>query len=419
MIARFLSRFRRVTTSGNFIAEIDGLRFIAIGTVVLFHLMVGLSIKSPTQFAIPHGLNILKMIGLQGYHGVELFFIISGFILAYPFASHLLKGKRPVNLKSYFLRRVTRLEPPYILCMLFMYVLRVSTKGANSEALFPHLMASLGYLHNIIYGSESPINNVAWSLEIEIQFYILVPLLSFVFAIQRKSLRRAVLLAACGVSVIVSLFISQPGNIFYLTIARFLHFFLIGFLLADVYLMDWQERPAKKMIWDWVSFVGWPLLIIVWNMPSFVSTSLSESVALGIQAFSFPVLAFFLYMAVFRGPLTNWLMTKPLVTTIGGMCYSIYLFHNPVMGVIESATRSLAPTHLYSLNLLLQMLIVLPLMLIPTGTYFLLIEKPCMRRDWPKRLYGKIQRFAREGSRGVTNSDNPGRRAWSKTEGKL
>src|SRR5512135_2587051 len=118
---KILSRFRRVTTSGNFISEIDGLRFIAIGTVVLFHLVVNLGIKSPVTYAIPSEGNLIVAVARHGFRGVELFFIISGFILAYPFASHYIKGARRVNLRSYFLRRVTRLEPPYFLCMILFF----------------------------------------------------------------------------------------------------------------------------------------------------------------------------------------------------------------------------------------------------------------------------------------------------------
>ena len=49
--------------------------------------------------------------------GVELFFIISGFILGLPFAKQYLAGGKQVRLGAYFLRRLTRLEPPYILIL--------------------------------------------------------------------------------------------------------------------------------------------------------------------------------------------------------------------------------------------------------------------------------------------------------------
>jgi peptidoglycan/LPS O-acetylase OafA/YrhL len=385
--------FARVTTSGNFISEIDGLRFIAIGTVVLFHLMVNLSIKAPAAYTPPAGGSLLVAIAAPGFHGVELFFIISGFILALPFATHYLKGGRPVGLKQYFLRRVTRLEPPYMLCMLIMFVALVKVKGRSPDALLPHLGASLLYLHNVVYGGESLVNNVAWSLEIEIQFYVLVPLLAAFFRVKDRRVRRTLLAGVAALSVVVGwLFITPETPRAYLSILRFLHFFLLGFLLADVYLVDWDARPRRDLAWDLVSLVGWPALFLVWNRgEAWSPLGLPPGRGSALAAVFFPAVALPLYMAAFRGRFTNALITTGWLTTIGGMCYTIYLFHNPLLGVILSATRHLVPTGSYSVNLLLQAVVATPLMLLPCGAYFLLVEKPCMRRDWPRRLLDRAR----------------------------
>ena len=79
-------------------------------------------------------------------------------------------------LKQYLLRRLTRLEPPYLICLLLFFALQVLVKGRSAHALAPHLAASLVYLHDLIYAAESPINNVAWSLEVEVQFYLIYAL---------------------------------------------------------------------------------------------------------------------------------------------------------------------------------------------------------------------------------------------------
>ena len=135
-----LSSFRRITRSGNFIPEVDGLRFIAILSVVFLHCYYELLNRSaigslgpdgsqnvalPVDPANQHGL--LRLLGHGGY-GVELFFAISGFILAWPFARQHLQAGRKVKLGSYFLRRVTRLEPPYILMLLIRTVLLLVTQ---------------------------------------------------------------------------------------------------------------------------------------------------------------------------------------------------------------------------------------------------------------------------------------------------
>ncbi len=396
---KILSRFRRVTTSGNFISEIDGLRFIAIGTVVLFHLVINLAYKSPVRFAIPSEGNLIVAVARHGFRGVELFFIISGFILAYPFASHYIRGARRVDLRSYFLRRLTRLEPPYFLCMILLFAVSVLARGADVRTLLPRLGASLIYMHNLAFGGENPINNVTWSLEIEIQFYLLVPLLARIFSVRNTFARRSIIIGLASVSATNAWLFITPGSVLYLTIVRFLHFFLLGFLLADVFIVNWNESPVRNRWWDFVSLFGWPALFLLWNSPELSRRFLPWGKEPGAAALLFPVLAFVLYQAVFRGTITNRIMTNPWITTIGGMCYTIYLFHNHVIGAIVSLTRSLAPFGSYSLNLMLQAVMVLPLTILLCGMYFITVERPCMRKDWPQRLAGRWARFA-EGALG-------------------
>ena len=392
---RFLALFRRVTTSGGFIPEIDGLRFIAISSVLLFHVAVGLAIKSPVQYARP-AQGIFAAIAWNGFRGVELFFVISGFILGLPFASHALLGKQQVDLKQYFLRRLTRLEPPYLLCMLLLFALHVFVRGRSAHELFPHLAASLVYLHDLIYAAESPINNVTWSLEVEVQFYLLAPLLAALFFIRDKAARRATFVALCAGLAALSWFFILPGGRAYLSILRFAHFFLIGFLLADVYLVDWKGKPSKSFLWDVLSVVGWPLLFLLWNAGAQPGPGQVPGREPALTTLLVPAAVFFLYNAAFRGRLSNRAIVNPWVTTLGGMCYTIYLFHNPALAMILGRTGDFAPSGFYPVDLLAQLAIATPLVLLPSAVYFVLVEKPCMRRDWPQRLLQRIQSMRAE-----------------------
>jgi peptidoglycan/LPS O-acetylase OafA/YrhL len=160
----------------------------------------------------------------------------------------------------------------------------------------------------------------------------------------------------------------------------------MGFLLADVFLVNWNESPVKRLRWDFVSLAGWVSLFLVWNIPSHTQSVPWMSNQPVLSTVFFPLSAFFLYMAAFRGRYTNLVLTNPWVTTIGGMCYTIYLFHNKIIGVLLSISKEFVPFSSYTLNVLVQGTLVLPPMLALCAVYFVLIEKPCMRKDWPKRF---------------------------------
>ena len=202
-------RLGRIITRGRrFIAEVDGLRFVAISAVVLYHLSQHTLTRHMAGASVQPGEAWLTKLLDLGHYGVQLFFVLSGFLLALPFAKWRLGlGDKP-SLRAYYFRRLTRLEPPYMVAMLLLFAgpPLVASWMSGGWSLWPNLLASLVYQHNLIFGAMNPINPVTWSLEIEVQFYMLAPALAVVFSIGNAVARRAALfvfmLASrwCGVS---------------------------------------------------------------------------------------------------------------------------------------------------------------------------------------------------------------------------
>jgi peptidoglycan/LPS O-acetylase OafA/YrhL len=400
---RLLSKFSRVTSGGAFIPEIDGLRFFAIITVVFHHLATQVErqvLRGP--YAVEEGgSGWLLGIAHYGGVGVQVFFAISGFILAMPFAKAALTGGRPVALKEYFWRRLTRLEPPFILCMVVLYVawtVIVPAVGVVIED--PPRAANLGYSliygHYLRYGELSKVNGVTWSLEIEVQFYILMPLIANVFRIQHKVIRRGVLLAAMACTVLIKgLFDAELQKVHLsLSLVGYLHCFLVGLLLADVYLTDWKSRPTKGLLgWDCAGIAA--AVGVLW----FGGGGSLHPGAIAL----FLLCNFVLFVAAFRGRAVQMFFSNRWVATIGGMCYSIYLWHYAVLfATILLAVKVMtklsgrfgddwfivgggSPTA----NLLLWAVISLPVVLAVSAFFFVLIERPCMRKDWPQRLMAR------------------------------
>lgn len=372
VLERVYARLSRVTMSGEFIAEVDGLRFLAIAPVVVFHVRNYLIANPVADYAAPPEADWAALVTYAGRYGVQLFFVISGFILALPFARHYIEGAPRVELRRYFLRRLTRLEPPYVLVMLGCFALLVLLKGGAAE-LWPHLAASLTYTHGVVYGRPNPINLVAWSLEVEVQFYLLMPLLAAVFAVRGKLARRALIVGAAAAAVAFqTAFITGEGRLSR-TLPNYLQYFLAGFLAADLYLCGAFGRGRRGARWDLAAAAALAALVWVGGWP-------------GLARAAFAPLALLLFCAAFRGRLSNRLFTLAPVTVVGGMCYTIYLIHFQLLSAFEKAAGRLALTDHYWVNLLAHAALFAPVLLVSSAAFFLLVEKPCMRRDWPRRL---------------------------------
>lgn len=385
---RLPDRLRRVTTSGAYIAEIDGLRFIAVMMVLVSHLNSRV-LRMYEKEQVLSGLDRFFTYQLSlGNLGVELFFVISGFIIAFPFLAAARTGKT-VSLNKYFLRRLTRLEPPYMISLLVIFLFMALTgfksaiagryggTGASGESL----LASLFYVHGLVFGRPSELNPPTWSLELEIQFYLMAPLLIYVFN-RCKGVAGKAAFSLLGLAAIVVAQITIGGDApaRKLFLFAYLHFFILGIILCEVINHAvWFKRPSAKRSWDLAGIAGLLLLYKAkWTDPFFVSELLKISAI---------TLIFF---AAFRGNLFKRFLANRWIAVIGGMCYTIYLLHLPLMQVfVEKAMRFIMVSTLIG-NFVVQLLIFLPLLMVISGIFFLLIEKPCMDPAWPQKLWRKV-----------------------------
>jgi peptidoglycan/LPS O-acetylase OafA/YrhL len=383
------ARLARVTTGGKIIREIDGLRFIAIFLVVVTHLCERFTRN--TSIAFTHGpeYDIVTFIANRGFMGVHIFFVVSGFVLGLPFASHYLHGTKKVSLRSYFWRRLTRLEPPYIIVMTLLAASLVAMGYYSFKDMLPHYLASLVYLHNILYDSWSIINPPVWSLEIEVQFYTLAPFLAlFFFRIKPKLLRRCVFVSFILVWMALQQYLGVMKEFSRLSLIGHLHLFLAGFILVDIYLTEWKEGITKREIFNYLSILAYASATYFWSWEHFFANRLVFALSI-----------FLLVYSVFRSTWVNRFITLPWITAIGGMCYSIYLIHLPLIEFFIRVTRHIAVTSIFTVNLLIQFALLVPVLLFFSVIFFLAIEKPCMYKDWPMRLKNYLTGGKSVGSR--------------------
>ena len=294
--------------------EIDGLRAIAVLAVVFYH------------FRLP-GFG-------GGFVGVDIFFVISGFLIGGILWRELCE-QGTISLKMFYVRRILRIAPAYV-------AMAAATSLVGYIVLLPfefrefgkYLIASVAYLSNVQFfrdagyfdaAAESKILLHTWSLSLEEQFYILLPLLMLLL---RR--RRALLVAALGVvftvSLVLCVLVTPLAHVatFYLLPFR-LWELLAGVLLAMFVYRAGEDRKRSPAI----SWVGLALLCgaIVFGTagPGFP----------GAQALV-PVGGAVLIILGGRGDnVVNRMLSSPPAVFFGLISYSLYLWHWPVLTLLQ------------------------------------------------------------------------------------
>ncbi|HRD54226.1 MAG TPA: acyltransferase [Flavobacteriales bacterium] len=370
-----LDRFRRITSSGNYMPEIDGLRFIAITSVLLLHahvwLLHGLGIGDPSSVA---GLSTLDPVLKLGGYGVDIFFVISGFILSQP----LLQGGK-FNYGTYIMRRLTRLEPPYIITTLGFAALLFITGRYTWQEIAPELLTSLVYLNNVITPDDLPlVNGVSWSLEIEVQFYLLCPLIGL--WLRKKPWQLIMYVGLLLAALIVQKWF-KPEMLTLLSVGSY---FVLGYILAYASL----RKPVIEIpAWlrDALAAVSF---LLIWVLIALVGKD--RSGAFGWYLLEHLNLFVFFYLVVVMRALPV-IFTNRIVATIGGMCYSIYLLHFGIMSIVGKVLIGRGWFEPSTASYYALMVILLAGTLLVSALFFLWLEKPFMQRDWHKRWWARLR----------------------------
>lgn len=388
--------FRRVTARGDLLAELDGLRAVAIFPVVLFHAAMSLYVKGAqgqVSAIDPGAADLFRTpvgwLVSHGFLGVQLFFVISGFVVTLPFARARLLGDADPSLGRYYLKRVTRIEPPYViaLCSYLAGVLVLAPENAR----IADYLAGLVYMRTALFGSEPWAFFISWSLEIEVQFYLLAPLLAAVFWIRPAALRRTVLVTAIAATALyaadVRLASTEPPPLGGpLQHGRWLGseiaFFLVGLLVADLWTT--RELRTGERVSSAAYDAGW-LLGFAAVLASY--RALEESHA-GIALLVAGL--FLMTLGAFRGRLARAALSLPFVSIVGGACYTIYLFHFQLVSLLG---RFLAPftTASFEWNILV---LALPFACVTTLlalALFPFVERPFMDGRWPRLFWQAVR----------------------------
>jgi peptidoglycan/LPS O-acetylase OafA/YrhL len=196
------------------IDTLDALRGLASFGVCYYHLTNG------NPAFLPEGM--LKASGYYGWLGVEVFFVISGFVIPYALRR---AGYELRNYGTFVLKRVVRLDPPYLMTIgliLVYYFLSFKAPALWDPRIKitpVQILLHLGYV-NVFFGYDW-VNPVFWTLAIEFQYYLLVGLLYPLIGSRNATVRIITLLALSPLPFLIT----SPAFIF-----RHLYLFMIGML---------------------------------------------------------------------------------------------------------------------------------------------------------------------------------------------
>ncbi len=317
---------------------VDGLRAIAAMWVVFFHIY---AFSGAPQFRSVPGLDLFLR---SGSTGVSLFLVLSGFCLFLPFA-----GGRLNRFKAgdFFRRRCKRLMPAYYVALAGALVLAIVSAGkwgipalTPGDALF-QMGTHVALIHTLFPTSFYSLNGAFWSLGLEWQLYLALPLL--VLLTRRFGLTAAVSLAVIvnvlyrlGVGAVIDDGLVNSGSLMAQAVlpnqlpGRWAEF-AFGMVAAEMYASGRLQR--------WSRFVPVAVLVMICLVPLSVFASQYQ---LGHIVYG---LLFFTLLSVVlaaNNPVERVLAWRPLVA-LGTMSYSLYLVHQPVIQLISEWLQASRP----------------------------------------------------------------------------
>jgi peptidoglycan/LPS O-acetylase OafA/YrhL len=353
--SRMLTLVKPMDNGPQEIRALDGLRAVAALSIVLFHLLLFLQVEyTPLSHAINNSWYYLST-------GVHLFFVLSGFLLFLPYARALLEDKPLPPARRFYRRRALRILPAYWACLVIMVVLKVHVQHVPFS--LSDLAAHIALVHDSFPQYNRDYDGPFWTLAVEAQFYLLLPVLALVIARFCRGRRSpgwiaggiglliigALSLRAADSIIIASLpanaaLTDSPGGIFVLVTmgmqGKYLEVFAVGMLCALLYVVTIERQmvSVERVRVLGMGALACAVVCMALAVPhiELAGVLVTPGVQWGADVIGYPLLVGLgfggLVLAILWGGQWIRFLFEVSPARIVGLCsYSLYLWHLPVI----------------------------------------------------------------------------------------
>ncbi len=377
-------RIERVigTPHGGRFASLEGYRAVAALSVVVYHARGSLD-----PLAVGARMDVVDNVG---NFGVAVFFLLSGFLLYLPVSRRLFGGERQAPPGQFLLRRFVRIYPAYWLAVIGWAAV-VETLGKQQVTPWKVFLLFDGSLRTL---------GVAWTLVIELWFYMGIAVLSVVLprllrrCRTRGTMLRAQLLLLVLMMVVAhgfrSYYTREPALSFHYAswVVGYLDWFAWGMLMAV--LVAWTDHggslPASLRglaDHEWACFVVaalcyWTIMLVVHSHHSGTApeTRVQYMFRLSVQ----PIAALMLLIPATLGrrdqPVQR-VLRRPVMASLGLVSYGIYLWHTVILRAIKGDPIGGVGGGVWWM--LVNLLVVVAITLVIATLSYRLVERPALR----------------------------------------
>jgi len=366
----------------RYIPELDGLRGIAILLVLLWHFFI--SIVDRTQvFSDLQIVNEFFKYSIPAlkwtWSGVDLFFVLSGFLIG----RILIENKGSQNyFKTFYIRRSFRILPIYILSIVAFWIFYNSEFASNFSWLVENpkpIFSYLLFIQNFFMGETGFGANwlsITWSLAVEEQFYLLLPLI--VFYCRPKTLLG---ISVIGIVLAVIFRLTLPGLYTYVLLFSRMDALLMGVLIAifsrNEFFMKYLNKVSSYLVALNVLMLILIVLLTLKANGGKIGGVLNHSVFAVFYSIT-------LLLCISEGNnLIKNICRSSFLIHIGKISYGIYLYHYFILGILFQIFIGSSPfiTDLLSFSISLASLIATYILAITSFHWF---EKPLIKigRRW-------------------------------------